>query len=124
MSAGGAPGATGHPLESRIGRVLGVGTLVAVVLLAVGSVTMLATGASPLDVAPTLDPARLLGDLGSVQPGAVLWLGVLLVVVTPAARVVAALMGYLGVGERGMAAVAILILVVIAAGVAAGTIGG
>lgn len=121
---GGRPtNAGGHPMEARIGQVLGVGTLIAVTLLAVGSVALLAAGGSPLDLAPALDAARLLAGVAHLEPAALLWLGLLLVVVTPAARVVAALVGYLGGGERGMAAVAVLILIVIAAGVAAGTIG-
>lgn len=113
----------GHSMEARIGRLLGVATLVAVMLVALGSLLLVATGGSPLDAAPALDPGRLLDELASAQPGAFLWLGLLLVLITPAARVVAALVGYLGGGERGMALVAALILVVIAAGVAAGTVG-
>ncbi|HJW23237.1 MAG TPA: DUF1634 domain-containing protein [Candidatus Limnocylindrales bacterium] len=121
---GGRPTDAGeHPIETRIGQVLGIGTLIAVILLAVGSLALLAAGRSPLDPAPALDLGRLADDLARVQPAALLWLGLLLVVMTPAARVVAALVGYLGGGERGMAVVAVLILVVIAAGVAAGTIG-
>jgi uncharacterized membrane protein len=112
-----------HPMEARIGRVLGVGTLAAVSLLAIGSLLLLAAGRSPLDPAPGLDPARLIDDVARLQPAAFLWLGLRLVIVTPAARVVAALAGYVGTGERGMAVVAILILLVIAAGVAAGTFG-
>jgi uncharacterized membrane protein len=112
-----------HPMEARIGRLLGVATLVAVGLLAIGSVVLLGAGRSPLDPAPALDPTRLADDLARLQPAAFLWLGLLLVVVTPAARVVAALVGYLGDGERGMAVVAVLILLVIAAGVVAGAVG-
>ena len=123
MSGGSRPGAGEHPMEARIGRLLGVATLVAVSLLALGSALLLGAGQSPLDPALALDLGRLADDLARVQPAALLWLGLLFVVVTPAARVVAALVGYLGDGERGMAVVAVLILIVIAAGVAAGTIG-
>ncbi len=123
MSAERRTDAGGHQIETRIGRVLGIGTLAAVILLAVGSVALLADGRSPLDPAPALDPARLLDELIRLQSAPILWLGLLVVVVTPAARVVAAGGGFLGRGERAMAVVAVLILVVIAAGVAAGTIG-
>ena len=112
-----------HPMEARIGLLLSVASLAAVALLAVGSLLLLAAGRSPLDAAPALDPAALLADLAHGQPSAFLWLGLLVVVVTPSARVVAALVGYLGGGERWMAVVSFLILVVIAAGVAAGTVG-
>jgi uncharacterized membrane protein len=110
-------------MEARIGRLLGLATLAAVALLAIGSLLLLATGHSPLDRAPSLDPGRLLADLAGLEPAGLLWLGLLLVVVTPAARVAAALVGYVGSAERGMALVSALILVVIAAGVAAGTAG-
>ncbi len=112
-----------RPLEARVGRVLEVLTLAAVALVAAGSLVLLATGRSPLSAAPPLDPARLTADIVSLQPAGFLWLGLLLVVATPAARVVAAVVGYLGAGERAMALVGVLVLVVIGAGVAAGTLG-
>jgi len=112
-----------HPLEARIGRLLGRATLLAVGLLALGSALLLATGQSPLDAAPAFDLGRLLPDLATLAPAGLLWVGLLVVIATPAARVAAALVGYLGDGERAMAAVAVLILVVIAAGVVAGVAG-
>lgn len=110
-------------MEARIGRLLGAATLLSVGLLALGSVLLLATGRSPLDPGPGLDPAQLVRELSAPGPAALLWAGVLVVVVTPAARVAAALAGYLAGGERGMALVASLVLVVIAVGVIAGLIG-
>ena len=110
-------------LEGRIARILTWGTLGAVALLAIGCVVLLASGASPLDHGPALDPGRLAPDLLALRPAGVLWLGLLAVIATPAARVVTALAGYLRQGERGMAAVAGLVLVVIAIGVVAGTVG-
>lgn len=123
MIHGSGPGPAQHPMEDWIGRLLSIATLIAVGLLAVGSTLLLVAGLSPLGLAPALDPGRLFTDLASLQPAGFLWLGLLVVVVTPAARVVAALAGYLGTGERAMAVVAVLILVVIAAGVVAGTAG-
>ena len=113
----------GASLEVRIARLLSAGTLAAVALLAIGCVVLLATGRSPLDVAPSLDPGRIPADIASLQPAGFLWLGLLAVVATPGARVAAALVGYARQGEREMAIVSGLILVVIAAGVAAGTLG-
>lgn len=115
--------APGHPMEIRIGRLLGLATLVAVGLLALGSGLLFVSGTSPLDPAPALDLGRLPAELAGLQPAGLLWLGLLVVIATPAARVVAALVGYVGTGERAMALVAGLILVVIAAGVVAGTLG-
>ena len=110
-------------MEERVGRLLSVATLGSVAFLAIGSLLLLATGHSPLDAAPSLDPGRLLADVAQLKPASLLWIGLIVVLVTPAARVVAALIGYLGSGERGMALVALLILGVIAAGVVAGTAG-
>jgi uncharacterized membrane protein len=84
---------------------------------------MVIDGRSPLEVAPSLDLGRLPADLATLQPSAFLWLGVLLVLTTPPARVLAALIGYLRRSEREMAIVAAFILVVIALGVVAGTTG-
>ncbi|HET9435617.1 MAG TPA: DUF1634 domain-containing protein [Candidatus Limnocylindrales bacterium] len=105
-------------LEARVGRLLRIGTYGAVALIGIGVVLMLASGRSPLDVAPPLDPARLLADVAALQPAGFVWLGVLVVLATPAARVVVALLGFFRAGEREMAAVAVIILAVIALGVA------
>jgi uncharacterized membrane protein len=110
-------------LEVRVGRWLGAATVVAVALLAVGSVALLAAGHSPLDAAPALDAGRLVTDITTLQPAGLLWLGLIVVVATPVSRVAAALGGYAGRGERAMAAISVGILAVIAAGVIAGIAG-
>jgi len=112
----------GRPLEAQIGRLLTIGTYASVGLMAVGVVLMALSGRSPLDVAPALDLGRLPADLAAFRPAGFLWLGLLLVLATPSARVVASLVGYLRAGEREMAVVSALILLVIALGVAAGTV--
>jgi uncharacterized membrane protein len=101
-----------------------VGTYASVGLIAVGAVLMALTGRGPLDGAPAFQPERLPDDLRSLQPAGFLWLGIVVVLATPLARVVTALVGYLRVGEREMALVASLILIVITLGVVAGTMGG
>lgn len=108
-------------LEGRVARVLRVGTNVAVALVAVGVVLMLVSGRSPTEAAPVLDPAGLVAGLATLQPAAFIWLGVLVVLATPVARVLTAGIGYLRNGEREMAVVAVLILAVIALGVIAST---
>jgi uncharacterized membrane protein len=108
-------------LESSIGRVLTIGTYLSVGLIAAGTLLLIGSGRSPLDVAPALDPGRLAADLFRLQPAGFLWLGILGVVATPAARVGAALIGFSRSGERAMALVAAAILVVIAIGVVTGT---
>lgn len=112
---------TSRSLESSIGRLLTIGTYVSVGLIAVGTVLLIGSGRSPLDAAPALDPGRLAADLLGLQPAGFLWLGILGVVATPAARVAAAFVGFNRSGERRMALVAAAILIVIAIGVVTGT---
>lgn len=107
-------------LEARIARLLRVGTNASVALIAVGVLLMAVAGRSPRDVAPGLDPWRLPGDLVRLQPSGFVWLGVLVVLATPLVRVAAATVGFVRSGEREMALVAALILVVIALGVVIG----
>jgi uncharacterized membrane protein len=107
-------------LESSIARLLTIGTYASIALVAVGAVLMLAGGVSPLDPAPGFDPSRIGSDLAALRPAGFLWLGILGLIATPAARVTAALAGYARTGERAMVVVSILILAVIAIGVATG----
>jgi uncharacterized membrane protein len=111
-------------LERSIARLLTVGTYASVALIAIGTAALVGAGRSPLDAAPAFDLARIPADIGALRPAGFLWLGVLGVIATPAARVTAALVGYLRSAEREMAVIAILILVVIAAGVVTGTAAG
>jgi uncharacterized membrane protein len=107
-------------LESSIARVLTIGTYASVGLIALGVVAMAAAGVDPLAPAPGFDPATIPADLAALRPAGFLWLGILGVLVTPASRVGASLVGYLRSGERLMAGVSVAILIVIAAGVVTG----
>jgi uncharacterized membrane protein len=112
-------GAT-RSLEIAIGRLLTIGTYASVGLVALGTILLIGRGSSPLDAAPTFDLGHVPGDLLALRPDGFLWLGILGVIATPAARVVAALTGYARAGEQRMALVAAAILVVIAIGVVTG----
>jgi uncharacterized membrane protein len=111
-------------LESTIARLLTIGTYVSIVLIAVGVVALAIAGASPLDAAPSFDPGTLGSDLVGLRPAGFLWLAILGIIATPAARVAAALVGYARSGERAMLLVSALILGVIALGVLSGTAAG
>lgn len=89
----------------------------AISLLAIGLALMVGRGIGPLAGGPRFDSSRLVDDLASLRPAGFLWLGLLVVVATPALRVAAALGGYLRGGERTMALVAGLILLAIGASV-------
>jgi uncharacterized membrane protein len=104
-------------LERSIARVLTIGTLLSIALLAIGFVLLLAAGLGPRSSDSGFDPGRLAGDLVAFKPDGFIWLGLLVVVAMPSARVAAALLGYIRRGERDMAIVGVLILAVIAASV-------
>jgi uncharacterized membrane protein len=104
-------------LEHTIARLLTIGTYISIGLLVIGLGLMLANGLGPRDD-QAFDPGRLVSDIVGLRPAGFLWLGLIVVVATPAARVGAALFGYLQRGEPRMAIVAILILLVIALSVA------
>jgi uncharacterized membrane protein len=105
-------------LDRSIARLLTYGTYASVALLAGGVVLMLAQGIAPLAGGPRFQPDLVVDDLIHGRPAGLISLGLVAVVATPAARVAAALVGFARRGERAMAIVATLILVVIAMSVA------
>ena len=120
---GGRPPSAGG-LESALARVLRLGTYASMALIALGTVLLVLGGGSPMDAAPLLDLGRIPGDVLAGRPEGFLWLGVLGVAVTPGLRVVGALIGFVRGREWGMAAVAVAILIVVAAGIVAGLVTG
>jgi uncharacterized membrane protein len=110
------PGPPG--LEQSIARLLSVGTYASIGLLAVGVILMAVNAIAPLSGGPAFDLTRLVPDLTAFRPAGFIWLGLLAVIATPTARVAASLIGYARRGERAMALIAALILLVIAASVA------
>jgi uncharacterized membrane protein len=112
-------------IETRVARILTVGTRIAVALLATGSILLVAGGTSPLARPwPPLDPASLPADLLALQPAAFLWLGLIATIATPLLRVAASTWGFWRAGERRMAALGLAVLVVIALAVVAGSLAG
>ena len=110
-------------LDLAIARLLAVGTYVSVALLAIGVVLLIAAGRSPIDrdISP-FDLSRIPSDVAAGRPEGPLWLGLLVVLAMPSARVAASLVGYLRGGERTMAVVATAILAVVAVGVVVGVV--
>ena len=113
-----AVGSSGEPapaaeLERSIARLLTLGTYASIALLLVGLVLMLANGIGPRSGGPAFDSTTLGANLVAFRPAGFIWLGLIAVVATPAARVLVSLVGYARRGERTMAIVAALILLVI-----------
>ncbi len=109
-----SPDEPSRSLERTVARLLTVGTYLSIALLVVGVVLMAIAGIGPLSGGPAFDPTTLLGDLAALRPAAFLWLGLIVVIATPSARVAVSGLGYARRGERAMTIVAGLILVVIA----------
>lgn len=105
-------------LERTIARLLSTGSYASILLLAIGFALMAAGGISPFAAAPPFDVGAVPADLLALRPTAFLWLGLIVVVATPASRVAASLVGYVRRGDSRMAAIATLILIVIALSVA------
>jgi uncharacterized membrane protein len=100
-------------LDRSIARLLTYGTYVSVALLAAGVVLLFARQIAPLAGGPPFQPELVVDDLVHGRPAGFMWLGLIAVIATPAARVIAALVGFVRLGERTMAIVAVLILAVI-----------
>jgi uncharacterized membrane protein len=111
-------------LEHSIGRFLMVAIVAGVVALAIGVAAMALGGISPTDPTPAFDLAAVPDRIAHLEPDGLLWVGLLVVIATPPLRVAAALVGYAGRRERGMAFVAVAILGVIAVGIAVGLAAG
>ena len=108
-------------LDRTIARLLTVGTAIGIVFLVIGVVQLIASGGSPLDPpVHGFEPANIVPDLLAGVPDGALWLGLVVLILMPSARVAASLIGFIRSGERWMVAVSAAILVVIAAGVAIG----
>jgi uncharacterized membrane protein len=110
--------------ERRIGRLLIAITYVAVAVLLVGVALMLVNGISPLDAPPVMDLDGVVSGISSLEPAAVLLVGIALVIATPIIRVLAAAVTYARSGEIRMLAVSVGILVVILVGVVSAALTG
>lgn len=110
-------------LDRLIGRLLTIGTYAAVMLIAIGTVLMFSSRIDPLAGGPPFEPGLIVDDIANGRPAGFMWLGLLVLLATPIARVIVSFFGYAARGERTMAVVAVLILVVIAASIALGSAG-
>ena len=110
--------------ERRIGRLLIGITYVAVAVLLVGVALMLLAGISPLDAPPVVDVDGIVSAVTSLEPAAVLLVGIGLVIATPIVRVIAAAVTYARSGEVRMLGVSLGILLVILIGVVSAALTG
>jgi uncharacterized membrane protein len=94
-----------------IGTLLGAGTVAVVLLVTAGTLLALAAGRRPLsDHGPSLDPSTIVRDVLALRAEGFLWLGIVLAVTLPAARVVLAMVGFARRRDLRAAAVATAVL--------------
>ena len=117
------PASPAESLDRTIARLLTIGSYVSIALLVVGVLLMVIVGRSPLDPIPhDFDPGTLVGDILAGRPDGPLWLGLVVLLATPSARVAASVVGYRRSGDRAMAWVGLAILAVVASGVVIGVV--
>jgi len=107
-------------LDLTVARLLNVGTVIAVVIMAIGVALLALEGRSPLEQPfPPLDLAELPSQILALDPAGFLWLGLIAVIATPILRVVMSMIGFIRRGERRMAWISAGTLGVIALSVVA-----
>lgn len=108
-------------LEAAVGRLLIVGTWLAMGLVLTGVVLMLATGVDPLahGAIPGFDAASIPGDIVALRPEGFLWTGIVLIIGLPIGRVIVAGMGFLAAGDRRLALVSLLVFLVVLVSISA-----
>jgi len=113
--------ATAYRLEAVVARLLVVGTYLAIGLILVGVLLMLKDGIDPLSFQqlPAFDLRAIPDELVSLQPDGFLWAGIVTVMALPVGRVVVSGAGFYAAGERRLALVSFLVLVVIAVSIVA-----
>ncbi|MCC6617560.1 MAG: DUF1634 domain-containing protein [Chloroflexi bacterium] len=104
-------------LERRVGRLITAMTRLSIGLLVIGLVLLALDGRDLLAGFEPLDLGRLSGDILAARPEPFLWLGLMVALGTPSARVAVSLVGYLRNADRLMVGVSVGILAVIATGV-------
>ena len=111
---------TAARLESLAARLLTWGTRVAMALILVGVVGMALTGVDPISAtAPGFSLAAIPGLTLSLQPEGFLWAGLVVLVALPLGRVVVSGAGFLAAGDRRLALVSVLVILVIGISVVA-----
>jgi uncharacterized membrane protein len=98
-------------LNRRVARVLFVGAVASTALVVVGLVLLLANPSE--QVALTLPLDKLPSAIEARQPAAYVTLGILVMIVTPIARVVVLVEGFLARGDRVFVLVGVVVLTIL-----------
>ncbi len=108
-------------LEAVIGRLLVIGTWLAMLLVLAGVALMLVNGVDPLThgAMPSFSPAQVWTDLVALRPEGFLWSGIVLVLALPVGRVAVAGLGFVAARDGRLALVSLLVLLVVLTSVVA-----
>ena len=105
---------TAYRLESRVSRLLVIGTYLAIGIVLVGVVALLASGVDPLALAtPPFDLRQIPADIAAGKPEGFLWLGLVAVLALPLGRVIVAGLGFLAARDTRLALVSLAVLLVV-----------
>ncbi len=106
---------TAYAMEAAVGRLLVVGTWLAMGLVLVGVVLMLASGVDPLDhgAVPAFRFAEIPGQLVALRPEGFLSTGIVLIVALPIGRVIVSGLGFLAARDLRMAGISLAVLLVV-----------
>jgi uncharacterized membrane protein len=120
VSAGRRASDTAFAMEAIVGRLLVVGTWLAMALVLAGVLLMLVSGVDPLahGAIPPYRPAAIPGDIAALRPEGFLWAGITVIVLLPIGRVVVSGFGFLAARDLRMAGVSLAVFLVVAASVA------
>jgi uncharacterized membrane protein len=108
-----------HPLEHWVHRTLTSGVVVSGVLLILGLVLTLVRG-EPRPVGPPPGLRAILRGVLNGEGMALLYLGLLVLIVTPVLRVAVLAIGWLVLGPRWLAGVALVVLGLLVVGIVLG----
>ena len=108
-------------IEALVARILVAGTYLAIGLILIGVLGLVASGTDPLahGAIPPFDLPAIPGDLAGLQPVGFIWAGIVIVMALPVGRVVVAGAGFCAAGERRLALVSVLVVLVVALSIVA-----
>ena len=120
-AAGTSLEAVAASLETIVARVLVVGTYLAIGLILVGVIGLLRDGIDPLATAnaPAFDLGQVPGDIVALRPTGFIWAGILTVMALPILRVIISGAGFYAAGERRLALVSALVVLVVGVSIVA-----
>jgi uncharacterized membrane protein len=108
-------------IEALVARILVAGTYLAIGLILVGVLGLVASGVDPLahGAIPPFDLPAIPAELAGLQPTGFIWAGIVTVMALPIGRVVVAGAGFFAAGERRLALVSALVVLVVALSIVA-----